>query len=64
MTDVENLLVMQAIILVVLVFQCYLLVAFREEVKEEDKWLSSLILDNRSTLVRLENRMEDKHDHH
>lgn len=64
MTDVDNILVMQTIVLIVLVFLCYLLVDLKEEAREEGKWLSGLILDNRSTLMRLENKLEEKHDHH
>lgn len=58
MTDVDNILVMQTIMLIVLVFLCYLLVDLKEEAKSEGKWLSGLILDNRATLTRLENRLE------
>lgn len=60
MTDMENLLAMQAITLIVLVFLCYFLAAFKEEVEEDEKWLSRLILDNRATLVRLENKLDRK----
>ena len=60
MTDIDNLLVMQVIIMIVLVFLYYLLADLKEEMEENEKWISSLILDNRSTLMRLENRMEEK----
>lgn len=60
MTDIENILVMQAITLIVLVFLCYLLADLKGDHEESEKWLSDLILDNRATLTRLENRLEEK----
>ena len=60
----DNILVMQTIILIVLVFLCYLLVDLKEEAKTEEKWLSGLILDNRARLMRVENKLEKRHDHH
>ena len=64
MNDMDNILVMQTIILIVLVFLCYLLVDLKEEAKTEEKWLSGLILDNRARLMRVENKLEKRHDHH
>lgn len=60
MTDIENILVMQAITLIVLVFICYLLADLKGDHEESGKWLSDLILDNRATLTKLENRLEEK----
>lgn len=60
MTDVDNLLVMQAISLIVLVFLCYLLADLKEEMQASEKWLSRLLLDNRATAMRLENKLDRK----
>ena len=58
MTDVDNLLMMQAILLIVLVFLCYLLADLKEEMEASEKWLSRLLLDNRERAMRLENKLD------
>ena len=60
MNDMDNILVMQTILLIVLVFLCYLLVDLKEEANAEGKWLSGLILDNRARLMRVENRLDEQ----
>lgn len=60
MTDIENIIAMQAITLIVLVFLCCLLADLKESHEESEKWLSSLISDNRATLMKLDNRAEEK----
>lgn len=60
MNDMDNLLVIQVIVLIVLVFLCYLLADLKEDMEANAKWLSRLLLDNRARTMRIENKLEEK----
>ena len=60
MTDMEKILVMQVVVLIVLVFLCYLLADLKEDMETNAEWLSRLLLDNRARAMRLENKLEEK----
>ena len=60
MNDMDNLLIMQVVGLIVLVFLCYLLADLKEDMETNAEWLSRLLLDNRARAMRLENKLEEK----
>ena len=60
MNDMDNLLIMQVVVLIVLVFLCYLIADLKEDMEANAEWLSRLLLDNRARAMRLENKLEEK----
>lgn len=60
MNDMNNLLIMQVVVLIVLVFLCDLLADLKEDMETNAEWLSRLLLDNRERAMRLENKLEEK----